>query len=155
PVSTSGARRATSRRYSNRCITRDLPIIDAVLYSSTLSTPIRRALALRGSRFMEDRTMSDDVIIQVQDKIATLTFNRPDKLNALSPDLLVDSIDALTEWSRDPKIGAIIVTGTGRAFCAGGDVSMMAQNQELSLEDDIDRLRQMQELSWLLYSMPK
>src|SRR5215470_3299892 len=99
--------------------------------------------------------MSDDVIILVQDKVASLRFNRPDKLNALSRDLLVDSIDALTKWSRDPNVGTVVVTGTGRAFCAGGDVSMMAQDQELSLESDIDRLRQMQEISWLLYNMPK
>src|SRR5215831_6647603 len=101
------------------------------------------------------RTMSDDVIITLNDGIATLRFNRPDKLNALSRDLLVDSIDALTKWSRDPNVGTVVVTGTGRAFCAGGDVSMMAQDQELSLESDIDRLRQMQEISWLLYNMPK
>src|SRR5262249_20496445 len=100
-------------------------------------------------------TMSDDVLIQQQEKIAILTFNRPDKLNALSRDLLVDSIAALTRWSRDPNVGTVVVTGTGRAFCAGGDVSMMAQDQELSLESDIDRLRQMQEISWLLYNMPK
>src|SRR5262249_44928689 len=100
-------------------------------------------------------SMSDDVLIRQHDKVATIAFNRPDKLNALSRDLLVESIEALTEWSRDPNIGAIIVTGSGRAFCAGGDVSMMAQNQELSLEADIDRLRQMQEVSWLLYNMPK
>src|SRR5262245_20013240 len=99
--------------------------------------------------------MSDDVLIRQHEKIAMLTFNRPDKLNALSRDLLSNSIDALTRWSRDPSIGAVIVTGTGRAFCAGGDVSMMAQNEELSLEEDIDRLRQVQELSWLLYNMPK
>jgi 2-(1,2-epoxy-1,2-dihydrophenyl)acetyl-CoA isomerase len=101
------------------------------------------------------RTMSDDVIITLNDGIATLRFNRPDKLNALSRDLLVDSIDALTKWSSDPGVGAVVVTGTGRAFCAGGDVSMMAQDQQLSLESDIDRLRQMQEISWLLYNMPK
>lgn len=101
------------------------------------------------------RNMSDDVIITLNDRIATLRFNRPDKLNALSRDLLVDSIDALTKWSRDPGVGTVVVTGTGRAFCAGGDVSMMAQDQELSLESDIDRLRQMQEISWLLYNMPK
>src|SRR5215471_6821086 len=101
------------------------------------------------------RNMSDDVIIALNDRIATLRFNRPDKLNALSRDLLVDSIDALNRWSRDPNVGTVVVTGTGRAFCAGGDVSMMAQDQELSLESDIDRLRQMQEISWLLYNMPK
>jgi len=101
--------------------------------------------------------MTDEVIItNVSDKVATLTFNRPDKLNALSRDLIFRSIDVLTAWGRDPEIGAIIVTGTGRAFCAGGDVSAMARSEDRgTLEQEIDGLRQAQELSWLLYSMPK
>jgi 2-(1,2-epoxy-1,2-dihydrophenyl)acetyl-CoA isomerase len=98
--------------------------------------------------------MADEIIVTVHDKVATLTLNRPDKLNALNRELLVDSIDILTKWSRDSEIGAVVLTGAGRAFCAGGDVSMMARD-ELTLEQDIDRLRQMQELSWLLYNMPK
>ncbi|MCI0485282.1 MAG: enoyl-CoA hydratase [Blastocatellia bacterium] len=101
--------------------------------------------------------MSEDVVLaQVSDKVATLTFNRPDKLNALNDELVAESIARLTEWSRDPEIGAVVVTGTGRAFCAGGDVSMMARpDRPQTLEGNIDRLRQMQELSWLLYNMPK
>jgi len=91
----------------------------------------------------------------VQDRVATLTFNRPDKLNALNADLLNGSIAALRSWSSDPEIGAIVVTGAGRAFCAGGDVSAMAQAGDLSHEQNIDRLREMQELSWLLYNIPK
>jgi 2-(1,2-epoxy-1,2-dihydrophenyl)acetyl-CoA isomerase len=68
--------------------------------------------------------MADDVILtSVSDRVATLTFNRPDKLNALSMDLIAGSIDTLSRWSRDPEIGCIVVTGAGRAFCAGGDVS--------------------------------
>jgi 2-(1,2-epoxy-1,2-dihydrophenyl)acetyl-CoA isomerase len=100
--------------------------------------------------------MSDDVILtDVSDKVATLTFNRPDKLNALSRDLIFQSIEVLGEWGRDPAIGAIIVTGTGRAFCAGGDVSMMGGEDRGTLEQEVDGLRQAQELSWLLYNMPK
>ncbi|HKV38219.1 MAG TPA: enoyl-CoA hydratase [Blastocatellia bacterium] len=99
--------------------------------------------------------MTADIITGVHDKVATLTFNRPDKLNALSPDLLAGSIDILHKWARDPDVGAVVVTGTGRAFCAGGDVSMMARSAELTLEQDIDRLRQAQDLSWILYNMPK
>jgi 2-(1,2-epoxy-1,2-dihydrophenyl)acetyl-CoA isomerase len=91
----------------------------------------------------------------VQDRVATLTFNRPDKLNALNAELLNGSMDALRSWSADPDVGAIVVTGAGRAFCAGGDVAAMAQAQEQSLEQSIDRLRGAQELSWLLYSIPK
>jgi 2-(1,2-epoxy-1,2-dihydrophenyl)acetyl-CoA isomerase len=100
--------------------------------------------------------MADEVILtNVSDRVATLTFNRPDKLNALSMDLIAGSIDMLNRWSRDPEVGCIVVTGAGRAFCAGGDVSTMAQDDNENLEQKIDRLRQMQELSWLLYNMPK
>jgi 2-(1,2-epoxy-1,2-dihydrophenyl)acetyl-CoA isomerase len=95
------------------------------------------------------------IITHVQDRIATLTFNRPDKLNALNAELLTGSMEALRAWSVDPNIGAIVVTGAGRAFCAGGDVSAMAQATEQSLEQNIDRLRASQELSWLLYNIPK
>ena len=79
------------------------------------------------------------IITQVQDRIATLTLNRPDKLNALNAELLSGSIDILRTWSADPNVGAIVVTGAGRAFCAGGDVSAMAQSTEQSLEQSIDR----------------
>ncbi|HWQ32754.1 MAG TPA: enoyl-CoA hydratase [Blastocatellia bacterium] len=100
--------------------------------------------------------MSDTVILtQVEDRVATLTFNRPDKLNALSRDLIFQSIEQLREWGRDPQVGAIVVTGAGRAFCAGGDVSAMARGETQTLEEQIDGLRQAQELSWLLYNLPK
>jgi 2-(1,2-epoxy-1,2-dihydrophenyl)acetyl-CoA isomerase len=102
--------------------------------------------------------MTDDEVIltEVSNKVATLTFNRPEKLNALSPDLISRSIDVLKEWGRDPEVGAIVVTGAGRAFCAGGDVSTMGRYEERgTLEQEIDRLRRAQELSWLLYNLPK
>jgi 2-(1,2-epoxy-1,2-dihydrophenyl)acetyl-CoA isomerase len=99
--------------------------------------------------------MAEEVLTNVSDRVATLTFNRPEKLNALSQDLLARSIAALSDWSRDPEIGCIVVTGSGRAFCAGGDVSTMAADDSETLESKIDRLRGMQELSWLLYNIPK
>lgn len=102
--------------------------------------------------------MSDEaVLMRVENRVATLTFNRPDKLNALSRELLTGSIAALKHWGYNPDVGAIVVTGAGRAFCAGGDVSNMANEQKTpeTLERKIDVLRWMQELSWLLYSIPK
>ena len=100
--------------------------------------------------------MAEEVILTtVSERVATLTFNRPDKLNALSMDLFAGWIDVLKRWSNDPEIGCIVVTGAGRAFCAGGDVSTMAQDDNETLEQKIDRLRQMQELSWLLFNMPR
>ncbi len=99
--------------------------------------------------------MAEVILTSVADKVATLTFNRPDKLNALSMDLIAGSIEMLKAWTQDPDVGCIVVTGGGRAFCAGGDVSTMAQDDSETLEQKIDRLRQMQELSLLLYNIPK
>jgi len=54
----------------------------------------------------------EPVLTSVAGRVATLTFNRPEKLNALSRELLVQSIEALRTWSRDPEVGAVVVTGT-------------------------------------------
>jgi 2-(1,2-epoxy-1,2-dihydrophenyl)acetyl-CoA isomerase len=101
--------------------------------------------------------MSEQVILtEVRDRVATLTLHRPEKLNAVNAQLLLEAAAVLKTWSRDPAIGAIVVTGSGRAFCAGGDVSMMAREDDTTtLEQKIDGLRDMQEISWLLYSSPK
>jgi len=95
------------------------------------------------------------ILTKVTDRIATLAFNRPDKLNALNAEVFESSIDTLRGWSTDPSIGVVVVTGIGRAFSAGGDVSAMAKESDQSLESKIDHLRGWHELSWLLYSMPK
>src|SRR5262249_3497341 len=79
----------------------------------------------------------------------------PDRLNALNPELIAKSISALNEWSHDPNVGAIVVTGAGRAFCAGGDVSAMAAESDKTLEQRIDELREKQEISWELFNSPK
>lgn len=97
------------------------------------------------------------ILTEVRDRVATLTLHRPEKLNALNPELLAQAITVLKEWGRDAEIGAIVVTGAGRAFCAGGDVSAMGREgvEEATLEQRVDRLRDAQELSWLLYHLPK
>ena len=95
------------------------------------------------------------ILTKVTDRIATLAFNRPEKMNALNSELISNSIELLRKWSSDPTIGVVVLTGIGRAFCAGGDVSMMAKESNQSLEESIDSLRSWQELSSLLYNMPK
>src|SRR5580700_11040989 len=101
--------------------------------------------------------MPENVILtEVRDRVATLTLNRPEKLNALSAELWAQSAAKLKEWGRDPEVGAIVVTGSGRAFCAGGDVSAMSrEGDDTTLEQRVDRLREAQDLSWLLYNLPK
>jgi 2-(1,2-epoxy-1,2-dihydrophenyl)acetyl-CoA isomerase len=102
--------------------------------------------------------MPEQVILTtLADRIATLTLNRPDRMNALNRDLLEQSIATLKGWAADPEVAVVVITGSGRAFCAGGDIGGMAQSNAApkSFEESVDGLRTVQEISWLLYSMPK
>jgi enoyl-CoA hydratase/carnithine racemase len=58
----------------------------------------------------------------VHDGIGTITFQRPDKLNALTFDVYADLRDLLAELPRRPDVRVLVITGTGRGFCSGGDV---------------------------------
>ncbi|NDA51935.1 MAG: enoyl-CoA hydratase [Betaproteobacteria bacterium] len=89
--------------------------------------------------------------------ILTLTFNRPEARNALSPEITSGLIVALEEAQRDADVRAVVITGSGRAFCAGGDVKAMAtsQAQSMNLAERQRLLRQRADASRLLHEMPK
>ncbi len=61
------------------------------------------------------------------DGILTLTLNRPDKLNALSTELLGELHELFIEAKANPKVKALLLTGNGKAFCAGADISKLAE----------------------------
>ena len=60
---------------------------------------------------------------EVEDRIATITLNRPDQLNAVSPLMVRELRDAYAAAEADEAVWTILVTGAGRAFCAGADVT--------------------------------
>ncbi|WP_068166785.1 enoyl-CoA hydratase/isomerase family protein [Rhodococcus phenolicus] len=64
----------------------------------------------------------DTIEYEVDGHTATLTLNRPDALNALSPHMITELRAAYTEAENDDKVWTLVVTGTGRAFCTGADV---------------------------------
>src|SRR5579863_2245368 len=70
--------------------------------------------------------MEQQLIEDISDSVATLTFNRPDRRNALSKPIMDGLLEALPRLAADPGVGVIVLTGAGRAFCAGGDVKSMA-----------------------------
>src|SRR4051794_37833408 len=63
--------------------------------------------------------------MQVESEIATVTLNRPDKRNAMSDAMRAEFVDALQRVAADKAIRALVLTGAGKAFCAGGDVAGM------------------------------
>ena len=100
--------------------------------------------------------MERHLIEATSEGIATLTLNRPERLNALSTPIMEGLLEALPRLARDTAIGAIVLTGAGRAFCAGGDVKRMAEGSvEPSPEEAVTRLRGRMEVSRLLHEIPK
>jgi len=66
--------------------------------------------------------MADVLLVDTSESIATVTLNRPQAMNALSSELRRALVEAFREISRDDGLGAVILTGAGRAFCAGVDL---------------------------------
>ena len=79
-----------------------------------------------------------DITETIQDGIATLTLNRPDSLNALSPEILDLLREAIPRLGVDPAVGAIVITGAGRAFCAGGDIKSMERRNLMPFEHRVE-----------------
>jgi 2-(1,2-epoxy-1,2-dihydrophenyl)acetyl-CoA isomerase len=103
-------------------------------------------------------SMTQDLLETVENGVATLTMNRPDRLNAFSRPMLDALLDALPRLANEPAVGVVVLTGAGRAFCAGGDVKAMAEGREAegeALEARAQSLRSRMEVSRWLHEMPK
>ena len=96
-----------------------------------------------------------DLLETIEDGIVTLTLNRPERLNAFSPDMLAGLHEALPRLGADPAVGAIVLTGAGRAFCAGGDVKTMGKRAERSFEQRVESIRTMHQLPLMMRTLSK
>ena len=102
--------------------------------------------------------MNQELLLSVENGVATIIFNRPERLNALTRGMLSGLRTHLAQLAEDPDIGCVLLTGNGRAFCSGGDVRVQAANagrSEQSPEQRTDQLRASMEASRLLHDMPK
>lgn len=97
--------------------------------------------------------------LAVESGVAVIALNRPEKRNAITDDMRTQFIDALENLSRDPAVRAVVLTGNGKGFCAGGDVSGMAQRMEAPAGEVAfngwSRQQRVHQSVNLLYSMPK
>ncbi len=105
--------------------------------------------------------MSDVVLVTNEENVRIITLNRPESLNAMTPELLDALVEAAEAAAADPAVRCVVITGAGRAFCAGGDVKAMAASNERQggggggLVSRVDVLRRQEEVSRLLHEMPK
>ncbi len=94
------------------------------------------------------------ITLQRDQGIAMLTLNRPEKLNAICPELVIDVLDAIDEIGKDDEIRAVLLKGAGRAFCAGGDVSSLLSSTDNPVEL-MESSRQGAKIISAMRSMPK
>jgi enoyl-CoA hydratase/carnithine racemase len=88
--------------------------------------------------------MPRDVLFEHGGEIATITLNRPDKRNALTPAMINETCDAVTRLRDDPVVRVVVVRGNGPAFCAGLDLTEMAK-QRAEGEADLGGLERLLE----------
>jgi len=81
----------------------------------------------------------ETILMEKNNSVARLTLNRPKELNAINLQLAAELFEALLACEEDPKIRVIILTGSGRAFCAGGDVPAFQKNMD-NIETFLKRL---------------
>jgi len=95
--------------------------------------------------------------IERDGRVLILTLNRPDKLNALTPELHRLLHAAVIDAAHDSNVGAVVLTGAGRAFCSGGDMGGRKDSAAAAptLEQRADELRHHGEAARLLHEMPK
>jgi 2-(1,2-epoxy-1,2-dihydrophenyl)acetyl-CoA isomerase len=100
--------------------------------------------------------MNDIVLQQLEDGLLTVTMNRPERRNALNPDMTRGLVEAARRAAEDHEVRAVLIKGAGGTFCVGGDVKSMAEGRApLPFEAKLANLRRGMEVSRILHQMPK
>lgn len=95
------------------------------------------------------------VLTEITDRIGIITLNRPEKRNALSPQLISALHQAFVEMKANEEVKIILLRSTGKAFCAGADLAYLQQLQGFSYEENLEDSRRLMELFNLIYCLPK
>src|ERR1700744_5758092 len=100
--------------------------------------------------------MNDIVLQKLESGLLTITMNRPDRRNALNPDMTLALVAAARRAAEDHEVRGVLLKGAGGTFCVGGDVkSMAAGRAPLSFETKMVNLRRSMEISRVLHEMSK
>jgi 2-(1,2-epoxy-1,2-dihydrophenyl)acetyl-CoA isomerase len=103
--------------------------------------------------------MADELLYRLEERVAVLTLNRPERLNALTKEMMRALLSRLAACAVDDTVGCVVLSGAGSAFCAGGDVRVQANIAAAGAPETPERrtdlLRASMEASRLLHEMPK
>jgi len=99
----------------------------------------------------------ETITVKEKDHVATITLNRPEKMNAVNPQMVTELVAALQEVAEDPDVMVVVLTGAGRAFCSGRDHSGFpgGGGVERTPSQVAEQVRQVQKISLTLQKMGK
>lgn len=145
-METGGVQRSLVGTYANR-------------WADAVEQALKVHANLLSSRLDRNRMMETDMVLNVrrEGRVAVLELNRPDRLNALTGELHDALNGAVADAAQDAGVGCVVVTGVGRAFCAGGDTSSGGRREAgpKSQEQRVDAMVHHAETVRLLHEMPK
>jgi methylglutaconyl-CoA hydratase len=95
------------------------------------------------------------VTYSVEERVGTITLNRPEKRNALNQEMVDDLRQVFSRAAEDPEAKVIVLRAQGEAFCAGADLGYLQQLQKFSYEENLADSRNLMQLYHLIYTIPK
>lgn len=99
--------------------------------------------------------MENSVLTKINQRIGFITLNRPEKRNALSPDLIIELDKAFSAFEQDDEVKVVILQAAGKAFCAGADLDYIQQMQYFSYEENLADSNRLKALFSKIYEFPK
>jgi methylglutaconyl-CoA hydratase len=97
----------------------------------------------------------ENIQYEIKERIATITLNRPDKRNALNGAVVQELYAAFDSAAQDENVKLVVLTGKGKAFCAGADLAYLQQLQQFSYAENLQDSGQLAALFQKIYTFPK
>lgn len=95
------------------------------------------------------------ILTEIKNRTGTIWLNRPDKRNALHPQLVKELTEAINAFRDEASVKVIVLRGKGDAFCAGADLAVLKQLKEATYEANLNDSKQLASLFEVIYSCPK